>query len=330
MRAAAPAAGAVAAMLLVGTSTAVSATVADYPVPLGQALRYGIAAVILFAVVRRLRLPRVRLTARDLLLLAALAATGLVGFNLCLVEATRQASPAVIGTVVGAAPIVLAVTGPLIERRRIAARTVAAAALVTLGTAVAAGLGSATLRGTLLAVGALAGEVLFSLLAVPLLSRLGPVRVAAYSTAVSVPMLLAVAFATGPAVLVLPGAQDAAAFGYLGAVVTAVAFLLWYRALRDLGTDRAGLFAGLIPLGSLLATVTLGIGTAGPADIAAAVLVTTGVTVGMTRARRPAPANGQAEAPTPSGRRTMCAPSTAATIAKGKRSSSRQSAMSPG
>ncbi|MEV0632725.1 hypothetical protein ACI2LC_37580 [Nonomuraea wenchangensis] len=68
--------GAASAMLLVGTSTAVSATVADYPVFTGQALCYAIAAAILLAVVGHRRLPRVRLTARDILLLIALAATG--------------------------------------------------------------------------------------------------------------------------------------------------------------------------------------------------------------------------------------------------------------
>ncbi|MFJ9886083.1 hypothetical protein ACIQRW_09485 [Streptomyces sp. NPDC091287] len=51
-----PAAGAAVAMLLVGTSTAVSATIADYPVLSGQALRYALAAAILLAVVRHRRL----------------------------------------------------------------------------------------------------------------------------------------------------------------------------------------------------------------------------------------------------------------------------------
>src|SRR4051812_39436388 len=176
----APAVGAAAAMLLVGTSTAVSATVADYPVLGGQALRYALAATILLAVVRHQRLPRVGLTLRDLFLLLALAATGLAGFNIFLVEATREASPAVIGTVVGAIPIVLALVGPLTERRRPATRTVAAATVVTLGAGIAAGFGGGSLHGVLLATGALAGEVAFSLLALPLLPKLGPLKVAAY------------------------------------------------------------------------------------------------------------------------------------------------------
>lgn len=282
-----PAVGAAAAMLLVGTSTAVSATIADYPVLSGQALRYALAAAILLAVVRHRRLPRAGLTARDFLLLAALAATGLVGFNVFLVEATRHASPAMIGTVVGAIPVVLALVGPMAQRRRPAARVVAAAAVVTLGAVVAAGFGGGSLRGVLLSLGALAGEVAFSLLALPLLPKIGPLRVAAYPAALSVPMLLAASiFLDGPSALRLPTPSEATAFAYLGVIVTATAFFLWYDALRRLGADRAGLFAGLVPVGALITTAVLGLGGVGPADIVGALIVAAGVIIGL---RRPAP-----------------------------------------
>uniref|UniRef100_A0AAU2W2Y2 DMT family transporter n=1 Tax=Streptomyces sp. NBC_00008 TaxID=2903610 RepID=A0AAU2W2Y2_9ACTN len=277
-------AGAASAMLLVGTSTAVSATVAGYPVFAGQALRYALAAVILLAVVRHQRLPRVRLTPRELLLLVALAATGLAGFNLFLVEATRHAGPAMIGSVVGAVPLVLALVGPLLARRRPSPRTVGAALVVAVGAAVAAGLGSGSLPGLLLSLGALACEVAFSLLAVPLLPKLGPLRVAAYPAALSVPMLLAASLALdGTSALRLPTSGEAAAFGYLGAIVTAAAFFLWYDALRRLGADRAGLFAGLVPVGALLTTVALGLDRPGPADIAGVLLVAVGVVLGLRR-----------------------------------------------
>ncbi|WP_328911064.1 DMT family transporter [Streptomyces sp. NBC_00234] len=295
-----PAAGAAAAMLLVGTSTAVSATIADYPVLSGQALRYALAAAILLAVVRHRRLPRAGLTPRDFLLLLALAATGLAGFNIFLVEATRHASPAVIGTVVGAIPIVLALVGPLTERRRPAARTVGAAAVVTLGAAVAAGFGGGSLHGVLLSLGALVGEVAFSLLALPLLPKLGPMRVAAYPAALAVPMLLAASIALdGTSSLRLPTPTEAASFGYLGVLVTATAFFLWYDALRRLGAARAGLFAGLVPVGALVTTVALGLGEAGLTDVAGALLVAAGVLIGL---RQPAPTGVAARAGRPARR----------------------------
>ncbi|MDR8411760.1 DMT family transporter [Nonomuraea sp. 3-1Str] len=307
MRSSAASVGAASAMLLVGTSTAVSATIADYPVFTGQALRYAIAAAILLAVVGHQRLPRVRLTARDMLLLIALAATGLAGFNLFLVEATRHAGPAMIGTVIGAVPLVLALVGPLMERRRPAPRTVGAALVVALGAAVAAGLGSGSLTGLLLSLGALAGEVAFSLLAIPLLPKLGPLRVAAYPAALSVPMLLAAGLALdGTASLRLPTPGQAAAFGYLGAIVTAAAFFLWYDALRRLGADRAGLFAGLVPVGALLTTLALGLGQAGPADVTGTLLVAAGVVLGLRRPKGWSRARHRA---TDAAERTIPAPS---------------------
>ncbi|MFF3490479.1 DMT family transporter [Streptomyces sp. NPDC002795] len=285
-----PSAGAASAMLLVGTSTAVSATIADYPIYSGQALRYALAAVVLLAVVRHQRLPRARLMPRDILLLAALAATGLAGFNLFLVEATRHAGPAMIATVVGAVPLVLALVGPLLEGRRPTPRTVGAATVVAVGAAVAAGLGSGSLPGLLLSLGALVCEVAFSLLAVPLLPRLGPLRVAAYPAALSVPMLLAAGLVLdGTAALRLPDPGQATAFVYLGVIVTAAAFFLWYDALRRLGADRAGLFAGLVPVGALLTTAALGLGRPGAADITGALLVTAGVVMGQ-RHTKPAQA----------------------------------------
>lgn len=271
-------------MTIVGTLTAVSATVSRYPVYGGQAVRYAVAAVILLGVAR-LRGPRPRPSARwEWPLLAVLAATGLAGFNVCIVEGTRYTSPATIGTVVGSVPVVLAVAAPLMEGRRPAARIVAAAAVVTAGAALANGLGGGSLPGFLLALGALVGEVCFSLLALPLLPRLGAVRVSAYSAAAAVPMLLAAGLAVdGRSVLRTPTWGEAAGLGYLSLVVTAGAFIAWYDALGLIGADRAGLFAGLIPVSAVATTMALGLRSPGVAELAGALLVGLGVIVGLKR-----------------------------------------------
>ncbi|MEU8343044.1 EamA family transporter [Spirillospora sp. NPDC048832] len=274
--------GAGSAMFLVGTLTAVSATISGYPVFGGQAVRYAVAAVILLAVARFAGGPARRPAARDWALLAALAATGLVAFNVCIVAATADTSPATIGTVIAAVPIVLALAGPLLEGRAPAPGVIAAACAVAAGAALAGGLGGGSVRGLLLSLGALAGEVCFSLLAVPLLPRLGPLRVSAYSAALAAPMLLAAGLvADGTAVLRVPTAAEAAGFGYLTVVVTTIAFLLWYDAIGRLGADRAGLFAGLVPVSALATTVVLGLGRPGAAELAGAALVAAGVAAGM-------------------------------------------------
>ncbi|MFF9691196.1 EamA family transporter [Streptomyces sp. NPDC014623] len=90
----------------------------------------------------------------------------------------------------------------------------------------------------------------------------------------------------GTSSLRLPSPTEAAAFGYLGVLVTATAFLLWYDALRRLGAARAGLFAGPVPVGALVTTVAPGPGEAGSAGAAGVLLVTAGVLTGL---RQPAP-----------------------------------------
>ena len=290
-------------MSFVGTLAAVSATLGDYPVYGGQAVRYAIAALILLAVgklgprirgdlalgIRSARTAG-RLGGRDYLLLSALAATGLAGFNVCVIAATQHAGPATVGTVIATTPVALALVAPLMDRRRPHPPVVAAALVVAAGAAVSNGLGGGSLRGLLLSLGALAGEVCFSLLAIPLLPKLGPVRVSAYSAACAAPMLLVAGLiADGREVVRMPTAGEAAGLAYLAAIVTTIAFFLWYDAIGRIGADRAGLFAGLIPVSAVTTTMVLGLGRPSTADLAGAALVAAGVVIGL-RAKPTEPA----------------------------------------
>jgi drug/metabolite transporter (DMT)-like permease len=277
-------------MFLVGTLAAVSSVINHYPLYGGQALRYAIAAAILFAVARAKGLGLVRPTPREGLLLLTLTATGLVLFNVCVVQATRHASPTLVGTTVGTVPVVLALVGPLLARSRPSGRVLVAAAVVVAGATITTGLGKGGLTGLLYAVGALACEACFSLLAIPLLPKLGPVRVSAYTQAVAVPSLLVAGIlADGGGILRTPTAAEAAGLLYLGTVVSAGAFFLWYDALPRLGADRAGLFAGLVPVGAIVTTVVLGLGTPTATDLAGAALVVAGLTIGLVPCRRGRP-----------------------------------------
>jgi drug/metabolite transporter (DMT)-like permease len=138
-------------------------------------------------------------------------------------------------------------------------------------------------------MGALAGEVGFSLLAVPLLPRLGPIRVSAYASALAVPMLLIAGLvADGGGFLRVATAGEAAGLIYLATVVTTIAFFLWYDALARLGADLAGLFAGVIPASAAIITVVLGLGLPGHAELAGVGLVAVGVITGLAPRHRPA------------------------------------------
>jgi drug/metabolite transporter (DMT)-like permease len=155
-------AAALTALFGVGSSLALLETIDDYPAAGGQAVRYALAAVLLAVVVRGRRIPRPN--ARQLGLLALLAATGLAGFNLLVIAAERSMDPASVGVVVATVPIVLAIAAPLQERRRVRPRVLLAAAIVALGAAAVQGVGGeVTVAGLAAALGALLGEAAFSL-----------------------------------------------------------------------------------------------------------------------------------------------------------------------
>ncbi|MFG1700834.1 DMT family transporter [Nonomuraea sp. NPDC049309] len=284
--------GAAAAMFLVGTLAGVAGLIGAYPVYGGQAVRYLVASAVLLSITRALGLRFVRMTRREVLCLAGLTLLGLVFFNVCVIESTRASGPALVGTVLGTVPLALALAGG-----RPAPRLLFGAAVVVTGATLATGLGSGTTESLLWALGALVGEVSFSLLAIPLLPRLGPIRVSAYSTALAVPMLALVGWvAEGPAMLRTPTLPEALGLGYLAIVVTVIAFFLWYRSLPKLGPGRAGLFAGLIPVAAIVTGAVLGIATPTAYDLAGAGLVVTGILVGLSSAR----AGGQEPAVQPS------------------------------
>ncbi|TDD18162.1 DMT family transporter [Nonomuraea diastatica] len=273
--------GAASAMFLVGTLAGVSGLIGDYPIYGGQAVRYLVAAVILLAITRVLGLRFVRLTLREGLCLAGLTLLGLVVFNVCVIESTNESGPALVGTILGTVPLWLALAGG-----RPAPRLLVGACVVVAGAILATGLGSGNLPGLLWALGALVGEVSFSLLAIPLLPKLGAIRVAAYSTALAVPMLTLVGLVyEGPGMVRTPTVAEGLGLAYLALVVTVVAFFLWYSALPRLGPGRAGLFAGLIPVGAIVTGAVLGIAMPTAYDLLGAGLVIAGITLGLTAGR---------------------------------------------
>ena len=278
-------------MTVLGASVPVSRLVLGFPDLTGQAGRYALATLAFAAIwwfVRPGTGP-MRLSGRDWVRLTALAATGLVGFNVLLLTALRHADPAVVGTIVGGTPLALALVGPLQRRQRPATRLVISAAVVIAGGALVHGGGSADGVGLAAALGTLAGEVLFSLLAVPLLPRLGPLRVSALSCALAVPMLgVALAVAGEPARWRLPTAGEALGYAYLGGLLTVIAFLVWYGGLARLGPERAGLFVGLLPPVSLATAALIDRQAPAAVQVVGVLLVAAGLATGLAVPAMPA------------------------------------------
>jgi drug/metabolite transporter (DMT)-like permease len=269
-------------MICVGGSVAVSSVLAGAPLLTAQAVRYAVACGLLLVFARltgqRVLIPH----GAEWLWLSGIAATGLVVFNIALVQGSRHAEPAVLGVAVACVPSLLAVAGPLLEGSRPRAAVVAAALVVTCGAALVQGLGRSDTVGVAWAAVVFGCEAAFTLLAVPLLGRHGPWGVSVHST-----WLAAVIFTGLGLVREGPGAAwrlrgaDWLAILFLAVAVTAVAFVLWYSSVARLGASRAGLLTGVAPAAAAVFGVLLGGPPPRPLVWAGIAVVVGGLTLGL-------------------------------------------------
>ena len=264
--------------VIVGASVPVTGLLQGYPLLTGQAMRYGLSAVVLllwtFARGQRLAVP----SRRDLPSLLALVAFGMLGFNAAVLYAQLYAEPGFVAAMLGGTPIVLA----LASRKRSPAAVVGAV-IVASGVVVLSGGGSWHGPGLLIAALALAGEVSFTLFAVGVVRRLGGVAVATWCCLIAA--VVGGVLGTFVGGWQVPDARQTAALVGLGIVVTAIAFGLWYFAVGRLGADRAGVLIGLMPVAGLVVSVSLGVQVFTAVDAVGAVTVAIGCVVGLSSGR---------------------------------------------
>ncbi|MGW6412939.1 EamA family transporter [Streptomyces vinaceus] len=89
-----------------------------------------------------------------------------------------------------------------------------------------------------------------------------------------------------PAALLTLGPARWAAVGHLAVMVTAVAFLLWYRTVAAVGAGRAGLLTGVAPLAAAAIGALSGGGIPGPPVWLGLVVVVAGLALGLRAPRR--------------------------------------------
>ncbi|MCU7723360.1 DMT family transporter [Actinoplanes sp. KI2] len=276
-----------AGMIFVGGSVAVSGVLADTPVLTVQSLRYAVACLLLalFARVTGRRLVRPR--GAEWWWLGGVVLTGMFLFNLALVLGARHAEPAVLGVAVACVPVLLAVVGPLLEGHTPAPRLIAAALVVTAGAGLVQGFGRADAIGLLWALVTVACEAGFTLMAVPVLGRHGPIGVSVHATWMAA-LLFGVTGVVreGPAAVLRLDGADLLAGAYLAVGVTAMAFVLWYTCVERVGAARAGLLTGLTPIAAAATGVALG----GPRPSLlvwlGVAVVATGLALGLTHRDR--------------------------------------------
>jgi len=273
------------AMVCVGGSVAVSSVLTRAPVFTAEAVRYAAACLLLVLLARVTGRRLSRPHGREWLWLSGIAVTGLVVFNIALVQGSEHAEPAVLGVAVASVPALLAVIGPLLEGSRPRPYLVAAALVVTGGAALVQGVGRTDALGVVWAVVVLGCEAAFTLLALPVLTRHGPWGVSVHATWIAA-VIFAVLGLTreGPTAVTQLTRADWLAVGYLCVAVTAAAFVLWYSCVRRLGASQAGLLTGVAPVAAAVTGVLLGGPAPRPLVWAGIAVVAAGLALGLRRA----------------------------------------------
>lgn len=249
------------AMLIVGTSVVASKIVVEtMPIYTASTLRFLIAALMLLAIAARTGgMPALRL--RVHLILAAQALVGLVMFNVLLLLGLDLTTAIASGIITSMTPAVVALLSiPLGDRLQPVGWvgvTLAVAGVVVVnifGTDAAA---SATrpLLGATLVFLAVVGEALYAVLGKVATGSVKPVPMATLVTVYGFVLFLPLAAIDigdfHPADVPLKGWV---AIAYLAAIVTVVAFALWFHGLQHVSASTAGAFTGMIPVGTILAT----------------------------------------------------------------------------
>jgi len=274
--------GASFAMIAVGTGVTVAAELTDYPVFGAQAVRYTIASLLLLGGALLVRRPVSVPRGREWFWLIGIALTGLVLFNIAVIRSVEHSEPAAVAVLIGALPLVLVFADSLRFRRRPPPLLLIGATLVVIGAALVQGGGRSTVEGLAWALLALACEAAFTLLAVPVLGRLGAIGVSIHTTWMAAVMLGLLAVGVdGTAALPVMDGSELFAVAYFAVVVTALAFLFWYSAVGGLGPATAGLFAGLMPIAAVLSGVIPGLTTVTPAVIGGSFIVGAGIAIGL-------------------------------------------------
>lgn len=272
-------------MSLVGGAVTASTYLADAR-SAAQAIRYVGTAVVLIAASgmrgRRDRAWRLRCPlGREWLWLVAAATCGLTVYNLALVEALQHAEAPLVASIVSGVPLVLALAAPLCARQPIASRLVIGAATIVAGSLLVYGTGRSDAVGVALAALALACECAFTLLGAPVLERLGAVSIATHTAWIAAVQLCILALASGDTA-VTPGwdlPAIAAILYLIGA--SAAAFVLWFDAVKVIGSALCGLAAGAIPITALASGLPLGVASTSPLTLLGVGAVVAGIAIGL-------------------------------------------------
>jgi drug/metabolite transporter (DMT)-like permease len=273
------------AMGIVGTSvTANKFIVGNAPIFLASAIRFILAAAILFAIVRLVEGGIPRLAARLHIILAVQSLSGVVMFNILLLIGLDMTTATVSGIITAATPAVIAlmsvVVGERLSRTAWVGVSIAIAGVVAVNLLVtpAEDEASRPILGGFLVFLAVVGEGLYAILGKYAAGKVTPLATSAlvstYGALMFIPLALWDLRGFDPGSVPL---SAWIAVLYLAAVVTVIAFVLWFKGLATIPASTAGAFTGMIPVTAVISAGLILGETVGPLHIAGIISVLMGI-----------------------------------------------------
>ena len=262
------------------------------------AIRFALASALLAAVLHRFE-GSLRLPSGAALPLIGLGLVGntlyQLGFILGLARTTATNS----GLVLASMPVTVAAISAATGLEQLSRRAVQGLALASVGVVLVIAshgvdLSGGTLVGDLLTLAAVLCWALFTLGVRQFRTGLSPLAITTWTVIFGTPLLVAAGI---PELARMDWtATSAAGWGgllYSSVLSLVVAYILWNRSVRVVGSNRTAIYATLTPLVAMLTAMLILGERPRPVQLAGGALVIGGVLLSQSAARRPAP-------PTPS------------------------------
>ena len=228
--------------------------------------RFTIASLLLLAITwQREGLPR--LTARQLLVVTALGATGIFAYNLFFFNGLTLIAAGRASLFIALNPVGITLASALIHKEPLSTRRIGGILLSVSGALIVitrgqpltifdAGIG----RGELLISGCVLSWALYSVIGKTAMRGLSPLAAVCYSSVAGTLLLAVIAIPHGSFRAALNYSPAAwLAIGYLGMFGTVIGFLWYFQGIQQIGPSRAAVFINFVPVnGVLLATLFLG------------------------------------------------------------------------
>lgn len=228
-----------------------------------NALRFAIASVLVFGVLKARGELGMLPERRDLPRIVVLGLLGNVLYQMCFILGLDRSRAGHASVILALTPILTAFLSMLTGHEKPGARTWGGALLSIVGIGLVSGAairleGREALLGDAILVTACVAWALYTVGARPIVRRYGAVRTTAWTMWIGAVGLIAIGM---PAVLrqdwsgVDSGAWGGLAFSATFAI--GLAYLIWYRGVERIGNTRTAIFSNLTPIVALVASAAL-------------------------------------------------------------------------